>query len=240
MSEEKVIDKIRKLLSLAENGGATEHEAELAFQQAQRLMAKHSIDEARMALAGVRASEAIIKHVVHLGARDEIKRAKLLLIGAIARDNNCRIVDATSFDQVWIVGHETEAQFVEMLSATVLMQYAVERQRAWGRYSGPESRYKWVNAFAWGYAKRIGQRLKEAQEQVVAEQDDAPGTALVLADRAGLVKSWMDENLSLRQKRSQAVSLSIHAMEQGASAANRADLSGGRNNVGGKSAKALS
>jgi len=242
MSEDKIIDKIRKLLALAERGGTAE-EAESAFAKAQALMAKHAIDEARLVAAGQAPSEEIIKHVVHVRSRDEIKRAKFLLLHHVAKANHCRVVDATdNYDQVWIIGHESDALFVEMLCAAILMQYATERTRGWKAYQAatPESvrmsRFKWLQSFAWGYADRIGQRLVTDTQETAK----STGSELVLASRADAVGTWMDANMNLRKGASRRVSVHRGVMGQGAEAANKADLSGGRNNVQGRNGGELS
>ena len=242
---ERVITKIRALLSKTEGAGCTAEEAESAFALAQRLMTKHAIEEADLVSAGHAPSEEIIDHRIPLRERDEIRRPKLALFSAIARANNCQVVDATqTHDQVWIVGHESEALFTEILAASVLMQYAVERTRGWKAYQesgGSASRFRWVVSFAWGYAERISERLAGAVDEAIDEagEDEGASKELVFVGRKALVQDWMDSNLATVEKKSRPVMVLTGASEAGASAADRADLSGGRNNVRGGAAGEL-
>lgn len=234
-ADEKVIDRINKLLALAENAGTPE-EAELAFAKAQEFMVKYAIDQALLGKADASKAEKIVTRRINLGQRDEIVHSKMSLYARLAEANQCTVVNATkSSDQVWIIGYESQAAFVEMLAASVLIQYAGERTKEWKAYQAryanrpktPLSRFKWVNSFSYGYAQRIGERVK-AQTTTTAKA--SKGT-LVLRDRKADVDEWVAENLSLRQSRSHSRSFSFEASSQGREAANRADISGGRNNV---------
>lgn len=222
----KVLAKIRGLLAKTQDNGCTAEESESAFAMAQGLMTKHAVEEAELVAAGHLPSEEIIRHRVKLRYRDEIRRPKIALIGAIAKANNCQVVDATqTHDELWIVGHESEAFFTEMLASAVLMQYGTERTRGWAAYWGPASRFKWVTSFAWGYAQRIHERLQEAVQQEVT------GKELVFVGRKGLVQDWMSKNLATVETKGRSVQVLPDAMAAGEEAANRADLSGGRNHV---------
>lgn len=233
-------------MALAERAGTPE-EAELAFDKAQALMVEHAIDEARLREAGHSVSaEPIVVHRVHLANRDEIKAAKMVLYVKVAEANQCRLLDATRYlDEVHIVGHESSARFVEMLVANVLIQYAGERTKAWKEYQAawrargyarpPESRFKWVNGFAWGYAVRIGERLKEMSSSAASSK----GGELALRDKSSLVDDWMREHMNVGKGRALRNRSSWQSRGQGREAANRADISGGRNNVGTRSGRAL-
>lgn len=232
---DNIIEKIRKLMALADNAG-TEEEAALAFEKAQQLMVKHAIEEAQ--LAG-KPAEAIVTRVVPVRQRDEIRRAKHSLLDALARANRCQAV-GVSDRGILIIGHETDAFFVEMLFASVLIQYARERTRAWKEYQSttPEwsrqSRHLWVNSFAFAYAVRVGERLEEAAAR--NRDDQGESGALVLWDKANAVAAWCDDNMNIKTS---MVRVHGHGRTAGAEAANRADLSGGRNNVGTRAGRAI-
>ena len=241
-----VVDKIRKLMALADKAGTPE-EAELAFAKAQELMVKHAIDEANLRSEGHTVdSEPIVVHVIHLGKRDEIKAAKMLLYVLVGQANQCRVLDATKYrDEVHIVGHKSSAEFVEMLVANILIQYAGERTKAWKEYQArykvrgmqpPESRFKWVNGFAWGYAQRIGERLKETSSTTATK---SKGGELALRDKSALVDDWMRDNMRVGKGRSLRNRSSWESRGMGRTAANKADISGGRNNVGVRAGRAI-
>jgi Protein of unknown function (DUF2786) len=53
MTHEKIVDRIRKLLALGRDGGATEHEAARAMELATKLMLEHGIAESAINKPGV-------------------------------------------------------------------------------------------------------------------------------------------------------------------------------------------
>jgi hypothetical protein len=234
MAPESVIEKVKKLMALADNAG-TEAEAELAFEKAQALMVKHAISELQLTPA---EREKIVERRIDLPQRDEIRRAKLLLFNELCRANRCQSLSSSRSQTV--IGFKSDVDFVEMLFASVMIQYAGERTRAWKAYRAETdewdrvSRHIWVNAFAWAYAQRVGQRLREAARREVESQDAAaPGTALVLVDRAKEAEDWMHEQYPRLKTKSLSVRGNRHANSAGHDAANRADISGGRGNLGG-------
>lgn len=242
MNEQTIIERINKLMRLAEKAGTPE-EAELAFAKAQELMVKHAIDSHRLREAGQAEDDPIVVWPIRLGNRDEIKRSKLLLYMRVAEANQCKVLDATQgYDEVRIVGHRSSAQFVEILVASILMQYASERTREWksyqARYGGrpPQSRFKWVNGFSWGYAQRIGERIASTQRKAEAK---TTGAELVLRDKKADVEDWMSENMNVRKGRRLSVRASWDSQHAGRESANRADISGGRNNVSTRGGRAL-
>ena len=240
-----IVEKINKLMRLAEKAGTPE-EAELAFSKAQELMVKHAIDQAQLREGGHDVeSEPIIRHIVHLKARDEIYGAKAVLYQAVAEANQCRVLLSKWNDTLIIVGHRSSAEFVELLVANILIQYAGERTKAWKEYQGrytkygmepPESRFKWVNGFAFGYAQRIGQRLKEMSRTTATK---SKGGELVLRDKSALVDDWITDNMRVGKGRAIRNRSSYASRAQGMSAADRADISGGRNNVGVRTGRAI-
>lgn len=239
MSDNKVIEKIQKLLALAERAG-TEHEAETAFEKARALMVQHAIEESMLKASGDVKAEKIIERFVKLGARDEIRMAKGILLNAIAKANRCKVL--LYRDTVSIIGYESDTYFVEMLWNSVLIQMLAARAKAWKQYQRDtpaayqSSRFIFVNQFALGYASRVGERLVVR----AAEQDKVAGTDIVLRDRSKDVDDWMDTaHPNTRKSKAVVRSGNLAARSAGSKAAATADLSGGRNNVNGRSAGAL-
>lgn len=219
MTETKIIDKIRKLLALAE-GASTPEEAETAFEKAQALMRQHAIEEIQVGQREGRGIEIVTRKIA-LKERDEIRKAKLVLVNGIAAANRCQVVHSNSY--FMILGTKDDTEFVELLWSSVLIQMATERSRAWKRYAGHESRFRFVTTFAFSYAVRIGERLRKAEEAY------AGGAELVLARDA--VADKMAELFPNVRTQKVGHRGSVEAMAAGERAANRADLSGGRNNL---------
>lgn len=87
MTEENIIEKVRKLLSLAE-GTDSEAEAAAAAAQAQRLMTKHSIAAAMLEVKndGREKAEDIVNPRSHLG---KYASWKGVVLGSVAKANGC-------------------------------------------------------------------------------------------------------------------------------------------------------
>lgn len=227
-----IVDKIALLMAKAERTD-NEFEAEMFFDAAQKLMIRHAIDDTMLKAAG-KQSEKIVTIYIDIKTRDEIKSAKMLLLGRLARANRCKIVNDTRYnDRMIIIGYESDAEFVAILFASVMMQYATQRNLAWKnrREDMTTSRYLWVNSFSSGYAERVGIRLQEMATK--ATEETGMSTALVLRDRSKDVDEWLTANMSLRKGRS----VSVHrgtGYVSGYDAGSKADLSGGRNNLVGR------
>lgn len=228
MAPTPIIEKIQLLLNKAE-GNANEHEAEMCYNEAMKLMQRHAIDESE--LPGNAQKEQIVKVTIVVRKRDEIRAAKATLISGLAKANRCRIVNAPNRadGEVWVFGYESDANFVHMLYLSVLLQYAVSRNAGWKTYKGEESRYLWVNSFAQGFAQRVSARLRELSEKSAKEA----GTELVLFDRSKEVEDWMSYNLNLTKGRAVRQRFGTGYV-QGSDAGARANLSGGRNNLPGR------
>jgi hypothetical protein len=242
MTEERVVEKVRKLLAKAEAAGTTPEEAELLFDKAQELMAKHAIDEARLEAAGLKAEEPIVGRTVPVKARDEVLKAKYRLMDGIARANHCRVVDTTrprsDRGGFMIVGRASDAEFVELLYTAVLLQYAGERTRAWKAYQAETrgfgvSRHVWLQGFSWGYAGRVKERLMGKFQETARGM----GAELVVRDRGAAVDDMLAQmGVTVTQV---TVRSDPAAGLAGREAADRADLSGGRNRVGGMGGREL-
>lgn len=219
-----VLVKIQLLLNKAESTDS-EHEAEALWEAAQKLMVRHAIDES-MLPGNDQKREKIVTREIKLNPRDEIFTQKATLCNAIAKANRCQVIMVKGLGLIKIIGYESDAEFVEMLYASVMMQYAGARNRGWKAYGGPQSRYLWVNAFAQGYAYRIGERLREMAQRV----DAGTGQELVLRDRAQDVADEVSR-LHPRLRSRVAKYRGGEGANAGRTAANSANLTGGRNNL---------
>jgi hypothetical protein len=76
MTDDKMLDKVRKLLAKAERAG-TEHEAEAFTAKAQELILRYAIDEAMLQRKGEKQSEQIVARTVYV---EGYAKAKLLLL----------------------------------------------------------------------------------------------------------------------------------------------------------------
>ena len=193
-------DKVRKLLTQAENPGATPEEAATFTAKAQQLMTKYSIDLAMVVDAG-RTDDVMVKV---WRVNGPYSAHKLDMVFAAARSNDCRAIYARLGDgahQVSVVGFPHDVDWVRTLSASLDLQLSIALAQASG--AKPE----WVHGrtfavgFVKGFTDEVGERLSRARRQAVADAvsafaaerepagprptgtgaDEGPSVALVLA-----------------------------------------------------------
>lgn len=217
MLNDKVVDKIKKLLRLAES--ADVNEAAAAAGQAQRLMEQHNIDQAMIALEEDDGSPSVEEEPIkefddeealHVWSR--LATWKLQLGWAVASANGCRTFQSYWWDNtkgrsmrtIGIVGRPSDVATVRYLYAYLMSEI--------DRLCQASSRGKgrtWANSFRLGAVHEVRKRLSEAKAKARAEaraklQGDT--TALVRLDKAlariderrNSVDAWMKQNMNLR------------------------------------------
>lgn len=213
-------DRIAHFLRLAEDSGATQHERDVAAEQAERLMLKHGIDRAAAMAAdsNVQRDEPIVKETIFFGglyAKERMEGTVALAraFGLQAYYANTWGVDGNNSHanrqvqgmRVTIVGFESDAQDVMRIIRSVDVQCAVAvkawaktQKDAWYWYSAADktvARRTFILAFGNGAAARVRLSRKEAV------QEAGEGTALVLVNREAKVKEFY-ANINLRSSRS--------------------------------------
>ena len=235
--QDPILAKVRKLLALAEDPAATEHEAETYTAKATQLMADYGIDRALLAHADP-SSDPVGDRVVALDAPYAADKADLL--ATIATRLRCAVVQrrrrqgGTRELSLHLFGHASDLERVEILFTSLLLQSA----SALARTPVPRDEHKAAFRRSWlaGFRMAIGRRLDEAEQQAVAEaaaRFDRAGTSstLVLADRSAVVQSAMEQaypRLGTARQRSLSGSGGAAGWAEG----QRADL--GATRVGGR------
>ncbi|WP_371536279.1 DUF2786 domain-containing protein [Streptomyces sp. NBC_00466] len=187
-AEPRTLGRIRALLAKAE---ATDYaaEAEALSGKAQELMARHSIDEARLAAEGHRTDTPA---ACRIGVDAPYETAKAVLLDAVATANRCRAVWNSAFGFSTVVGFEPDLEVVELLHTSLLVQgvAAMTRAEAAQRAGGRKRTKTFRQSFLTAYASRLGHRLARTADEVTAE---AAGSLLpVLAERDVAVVSETD------------------------------------------------
>lgn len=188
-----MLAKVRKLLALAEDPAATEHEAQSYTAKAAQLIADYGIDRALLAQADP-ACDPVGDRVVTLDAPYASDKADLL--ATVATRMRCVAVARTRRSggvrelSLHLFGHSSDLQRAEILFTSLLLQAATGLART----HVPPYEHKAAFRRSWlaGFRMAVGTRLADAEEQAAA--DAAPrfsstGTsaALVLADRSAQV-----------------------------------------------------
>lgn len=175
---ENIVEKIRKLLALAKDKGASENEAAVALAMAQRLMLQHNITE---------VTEKVKVEAVR-GEWMNVDRGELweqTVAGAIAKLFNCRVVQRRQVGAYQFVG---KPENIEVCGETFLwvcgqveVLYKAGLREFGGRMSKRE-RGEFRKTFKYGCSVRIYQR---ADEIVAKARNEIPAhMALVVIDQS--------------------------------------------------------
>lgn len=203
MSDDRLVDKVGKLLAQAE-GTDNEHEAAAFVERAQALATAYAVDLelARSRQAAKRgAAEPLVQERVDVGARGKRgNRHRVLLYSVVARVNDVMVNVAHDSTYVLGFGHRADLDVVERLWASLAVQMTAAAQR---RLDAGEHRRAGVAAQTWrlsfydGWVEAVGERLAAARERAVAQvSEQAPAragdlsTALVLRAKAERVQEF--------------------------------------------------
>lgn len=176
-SKEWVLERVRKLLNLGQNSGATEGERDNAMRMAHSLLAKYNLDMAELKLdTGEEAEDRKIIRSPFYGrpwARQVARNvARLFFCGYIYMPAT-KATDTVHF----FVGKESNA-----ITACEMSAYLVTSIRREGRAKNPTGENVWLRSFCVGAAVRIEERVGEIIEAAAKQnQRSSSGTSLVLA-----------------------------------------------------------
>lgn len=170
-----LLEKVRGLLAKAESTSFPD-EAEALTAKAQQLMTRHAIDRAHV---DARQGEHPVVGGRRVGIDDPYGGARYLLLTAVADANRCRAVWTRQWGFATVFGDEGDLDAVEMLFTSLLVQATramVAQPRRPGASAGTTRSFR--QSFLVAFARRVGLRLREAAEQVTAEESER-STALV-------------------------------------------------------------
>jgi Protein of unknown function (DUF2786) len=177
MNSDDVLRRVRKLLAVAEHPGTPPEEADAAAQAAERLIAKHAIDQALLESGSPNRTAPESRSIV---VDPPYAGTKATLAGAIADAHGVRAITIRSPGaamRLVLVGFPSDLALVDLLYTSLLLQAtsAMRRENDSGR--------GFRRAFLIGFAIEVGERLKAAREEAI-ESAGETSTALVLRDRA--------------------------------------------------------
>lgn len=188
---DKILDRVRKLLRLADNAGS-EAEAATAAARAAALMAEHAITEAQAALdAGDDAAPEPIQYEALLDPdadrRTSAKRVawRCTLAHAVAYSVGVR--SYYSNGHVVGLGRETAVQTWRYTTSYLAAEVERLADAAYVGKSDYVSARSWKNAFRLGCAERVGQRLRDqayAERLQRAAQVEIAKAEIEVAQRA--------------------------------------------------------
>lgn len=190
MIDASKIAKVRSMLDLAANKGATEGEREAALAAAMKWMAKHNIDQA-MLDARQPDRAGVVTREISIGGQYSYERAILLLsIAEVFQATGYLNQHGRTIRAVTLIGHPDDIERAELLYGSLNLQalHGVMRARppvyrfdTGPRVSTTLYRRRWL----YGFAGAVMERLRLAQAEARSDYEHATGTstALVLRDR---------------------------------------------------------
>lgn len=193
MEESKLLERVRKLLTQAEDPGTTEAEREMFNRKAAELMARHGIDQALLAQSGEIRDEITS---VTISIDDPYSNHKARLLDFIAFPLRCRTVGTyhgRAVTRVKVFGYRSDLERVEVLYTSLLLQMTSQLTRLrpdnTSRTLNPENtrsyRVSWMKGFRAAVYQRLVNAEQQATQQHAAETGtSSTGTELALADRA--------------------------------------------------------
>ena len=186
---ERVLERVRRLLALAEDPAASDNEATLAFERAQRLMHRHAIREWMLEESDGRTARIMERRVV-FDRGDPTNRYRVNLADIVARANRCRTYYAfrtarnhrSVIRSVTFCGVESDVRMAETLWTSMELRRGMGWRRSLNEYARGRgwrpSPARWRNGYYVAFQERIEERLAVLNGEL---DDSTSGRELVLA-----------------------------------------------------------
>jgi hypothetical protein len=173
-----VIDRVRKLLTLAERSGSPA-EAALAATRAQELIAEHRLAEADLSIAGgedVPDERVIEEQIEGEYARRKAQAWRVTLAGVLARSFGCKIYYWQKSSRIQAIGRESDVQTLRYvqgyLSLEIQRLTEIEWAKMKARCDGGElpQPTRWRNSFRLGAVDAVRQKLNPPKPRPAPKQ----------------------------------------------------------------------
>ncbi len=186
-----LLDRVRKLLAKAEAEGVTPPEAEALTAKAAELMARYGIDRARLA-ASRPDTDRPGGRVIDIENPWAQVKAHLLAGLAGAMRCQCVLLHASGPGaRIHVFGYASDLERADILYTSLLLQMA----RGLAAAAPPDavrSVRAWRRSWLLGFITAVITRVRSAEDRAAASADagehSGPNTALVLADRAAVIR----------------------------------------------------
>lgn len=216
---EKIMRTLTALLNRAKHPNTPEPEAKLCAEQAERLMLKHSISEAKASATQKQKSKIGVWEIQIFGSYQQ-HRAQLLIDVAVVF--SCRVIVITSaYNQnrkYELIGREGDLAMVFTLFDHLLTQLDVNILG----FTGRDQRFK--KSFILKFSSIVSDRLKELYDDEIANDSDSVGTAVVLANIGKEVDLYISDEYGKLGKGRALSYDSYEGMIHGKDAASKADI----------------
>jgi hypothetical protein len=236
---ERLLGRVRKLLAKAEAEGVTAAEAQALTGKAAELMAKYGIDRALLA-ARQPETDKPDNRIVEIYNPWARAQAHLLCGLAAALRCQCILLPSQAGQRVHLFGYASDLERADVLYTSLLIQMWHGLAAADVPAAAPSAR-AWRRSWLLGFAAAVIARVRAAEqgaERSAASApagDGSPGAALVLADRALVIRQHVARAYPVT--RAARLTYSGSGYGDGYAQGKRADIGAGR--VGSRRARAL-
>lgn len=235
MDIDKIIDKVNDLMALASDPAASDNEASLAYERAQRLIDRYRLEDWRRD----RTRRVMTERSVPLAARGW-NTFQLELAGIVARANGCRVYGSYDYSSATgrrgrlnahFVGEARDADIAVMLFQAIELDCLTRIRRTWSdhldamaegdpderryvAYHMAKRRDRWACGFRQGWNDRLRERFASLRTENLAIP---AGRDLVLTRERQLDEYF--SKLDLRKERPRTIRYSLEAAGLGREAA---------------------
>lgn len=183
----QVLARVRALLRKAEST-EFDAEADALTAKAQQLITRYAIDEARLHATDPTTATAAARRIL---LHDPYIDAKAMLVHVVARANRAHAVNSREAGWCTVFGTDADLDATELLIASLQAQ-AVGAMARLGPQRDAHGRSRtrsFRNAFLQGFAVRIGDRLDQANDDVLNHEADRDLLLPVLASHGDRAKA---------------------------------------------------
>lgn len=199
---ERVMERVHRLLAIANDPAASDNEQRIALEQAQRLMNKHAIEEWQ--LEEDHDDVEIIERRIRLET-NPCNRYMAQLANIVAHGNRCRAAyecrragngrDVVS--TVWIYGARVDVDKTESIWTVMETSRAAmwrERARTTPR---AKANAAWRNGYYRGFQEEIARRYQILRREM---ESDGTGKELITV-RGNQVDQWVEKHVTFSDRR---------------------------------------
>lgn len=224
--QSKVLEKVRAMLAKAESTEFVE-EAETFTAAAQRLIAKHSIDEAMLAAGKHDPGDTPQFRRIPVDAPYAGRKVDILT--AVGSANRCQVIWFNQLGSATVTGYRTDIDATEALFTSLLVQVTRAMKAEGNRHTraGSSRTRTFRDSFLQGFTNRIFERLNEQTDDVVATASDRDALLPVLAAREEeVLKTFAEAFPDAYHKNSRTSRYDPEGWAKGTAAGDAANLGG--------------
>jgi len=218
-SVDNVIERIRKLLSLAERSDKP-GEVEAAQAAAQRLITKYQLEHI---VEFKTDPNGVIEFRLPMDGKYIVDKA--ILLNIIGSNNFCKVLRGADFCVIY--GYESDIKLVvalyNLLCAHMMSEMEAKLPEAKNSVGKAFKPSEWIKGFLAGYCVTIGERLRQSFDETIREA----GTGIMpyVRDKQHAIQRYYEGVPRSRDEKKRQVNTATVGYNDGAMSAREADIS---------------